>query len=137
MGERGDRTNRAARRGEEALRASASHPRRVERVGQALLEHTVYDADGQLLSGSLLDYCLPRADDLPNLRFAHQDTPAPGNPLGVKGCGEAGAAGSPPALINAIVDALQPYSIRHLDMPATPQRIWRAIRSTSAGKPTD
>ena len=119
------------------LLAGQVHGGLAQGIGQALLEHTVYDADGQLLSGSLLDYCLPRADDLPNLRFAHQDTPAPGNPLGVKGCGEAGAAGSPPALINAIVDALQPYSIRHLDMPATPQRIWRAIRSTSAGKPTD
>ena len=111
------------------LLAGQVHGGLAQGIGQALFEHTVYDPDGQLLSGSLLDYCLPRALDLPSFRFEHQDTPAPGNPLGVKGCGEAGAAGSPPALINAIVDALNPYQIRHLDMPATPQVIWRAIQA--------
>ena len=109
------------------LLAGQVHGGVAQGIGQALLEHTVFDPDGQLLSGSLMDYCLPRAMELPSLRFQHQETPAPGNPLGVKGCGEAGAAGSPPALMNAIVNALSPYYIRHLDMPATPQTVWRAI----------
>jgi carbon-monoxide dehydrogenase large subunit len=93
-------------------------------IGQALLEHCVYDPEsGQLLSGSLMDYCLPRADDLPRYRIALQETPCPGNPLGMKGCGEAGAIGAPPAVINAITNAL---GIADLPMPATPERVWRA-----------
>ena len=95
-------------------------------IGQALLEHTVYDNDtGQLLSGSFMDYGIPRADDLPLFGFQHRATPAASNPMGIKGCGEAGATGSPPALMNAIIDALAPLGVRHVDMPATPERLWR------------
>ena len=99
-------------------------------VGQALLEHTVYDgATGQLLSGSFMDYCMPRADDLPFIRFERNATPCSVNPLGIKGCGEAGAIGAPPAVINAIIDALSEAGVRDLDMPATPERVWRALRN--------
>jgi aerobic carbon-monoxide dehydrogenase large subunit len=99
-------------------------------VGQAMLERTVFDPEsGQLLSGSFLDYALPRADDLPALEFAYNIVPCRTNPLGVKGAGEAGAIGSPPALINAIVDALGELGIDHIDMPATPEVVWRAIRA--------
>lgn len=100
-------------------------------IGQALLEHTAYDDSGQLLSGSFMDYCLPRADDLPAFRFVPVETPTTRNPLGIKGCGEAGATGSPPAVINAIVDALAPLGVRNVDMPATPERIWTCIREAA------
>ena len=104
-------------------------------VGQAMLEHTVFDPDsGQLLSGTLQDYALPRADDLPALEFAYNVVPCRTNPLGVKGAGEAGAIGSPPALINAIVDALSELGIDHIDMPATPEIVWRAIRGATPRK---
>lgn len=109
------------------LLAGQVHGGLAQGIGQALTEHTVYDDSGQMLSGSFMDYGLPRADDLPAFNFVHRETPSPRNPLGVKGCGEAGAAGSPPAVINAIVDALSPYGVRHLDMPATPQRVWQAL----------
>jgi aerobic carbon-monoxide dehydrogenase large subunit len=99
-------------------------------VGQAMLEHCVYDAaTGQLVTGSLTDYCLPRADDLPPIGFACNVVPCRTNPLGVKGAGEAGAIGAPPALVNAVVDALSPLGIEHLDMPLTSERVWRAIRA--------
>ncbi len=98
-------------------------------VGQALLEHTVFEPEsGQLLSGSFMDYCMPRADDLPAIEVAFEAVPTETNPLGVKGCGEAGCIGALPAVINAVVDALKPYGIRHIDMPATPERVWRAIQ---------
>jgi carbon-monoxide dehydrogenase large subunit len=101
-------------------------------VGQAMLERTVFDPEnGQLVSGTLLDYALPRADDLPALEFAYNIVPCRTNPLGVKGAGEAGAIGSPPALINAIVDALAELGIDHIDMPATPEVVWRAIREAT------
>ncbi|HTQ34302.1 MAG TPA: xanthine dehydrogenase family protein molybdopterin-binding subunit [Stellaceae bacterium] len=104
-------------------------------VGQAMLERTVFEPDsGQLVSGTLLDYALPRADDLPALEFAYNVVPCRTNPLGVKGAGEAGAIGSPPALINAIVDALSELGIDHIDMPATPELVWRAIRNASPAK---
>jgi carbon-monoxide dehydrogenase large subunit len=93
-------------------------------IGQALLEHAVYDESGQLLSGSMMDYTMPRADDLPNITVGTEITLCTHNPLGVKGCGEVGAIGSPPAVINAIVDALKAYNVRHIDMPATPQKLW-------------
>jgi carbon-monoxide dehydrogenase large subunit len=100
-------------------------------IGQALLENTVYDdASGQLLSGSLMDYCLPRADDLPAFALTRNETPCTANALGIKGCGEAGAIGAPPAVINAILDALAELGVRDIDMPATPERVWRAIRQT-------
>ena len=99
-------------------------------LGQAWLEHVVHDPEsGQLLSGSFMDYCVPRADDLPNFVFEERSTPSPVNPLGIKGCGEAGAAGAPPALMNAIMNALVPLGVRHLDMPATSERIWHAIEA--------
>ncbi|MCY4244084.1 MAG: xanthine dehydrogenase family protein molybdopterin-binding subunit [Gammaproteobacteria bacterium] len=100
-------------------------------IGQALLENCVYDAEGQLLSGSYMDYCMPRADDLPSFQVDTTVTACTHNPLGVKGCGEAGAIGAPPALINAVVNALNGggHSIAHLDMPATPQKVWAAMQS--------
>jgi aerobic carbon-monoxide dehydrogenase large subunit len=102
-------------------------------VGQAMLERTVYDPQtGQLVTGSLTDYCLPRAEDLPAIEFAYNVVPCRTNPLGLKGAGEAGAIGAPPALVNAIVDALAPLGIEHLDMPLTPERLWQAIRSAQA-----
>lgn len=95
-------------------------------VGQALLEGAVYDAGGQLLTASYMDYTMPRADDLPSFQISTSNTPCPGNPLGIKGCGEAGAIGSPPAVINAITDAL---GHENLTMPATPQKVWAALRA--------
>jgi len=101
----------------------------VQGLGQALLEHTVYDEDsGQLLTGSFSDYAMPRADDLPSFSFTTRNVPCKANPLGIKGAGEAGAIGAPPAVINAIVDALdRKAGIRHIDMPATPYRVWQAL----------
>jgi len=96
-------------------------------IGQALMEHCIYDANGQLLTGSLMDYCLPRADDLPYFTVDTTRTDCTHNPLGVKGCGEAGAIGSPPAVINAIVDALAEFGVTDISMPATPEKVWRAI----------
>jgi aerobic carbon-monoxide dehydrogenase large subunit len=98
-------------------------------IGQALLEQAVYDADGQLLSGSMMDYCMPRADDLPSVGVATHTTLCTHNPLGVKGCGEVGAIGSPPAVINAVVDALRDHGVRHIEMPATPAKIWGIIHA--------
>ncbi|HEY2531873.1 MAG TPA: xanthine dehydrogenase family protein molybdopterin-binding subunit [Xanthobacteraceae bacterium] len=104
-------------------------------IGQALLEHAVYDPDsGQLLSGSFMDYAMPRAGDLPSFAFSTQNVPSTANPLGVKGAGEAGAVGAPPAVINAIVDALYDRcGVRHIDMPATPQRIWETLNGAAQG----
>jgi carbon-monoxide dehydrogenase large subunit len=98
-------------------------------IGQALMEHCVYDADGQIVTGSFMDYCMPRADDLPAFHVDTTTTLCTHNPLGVKGCGEAGAIGSPPAVINAILDALAERGVTHIDMPATPERVWRAIQT--------
>jgi carbon-monoxide dehydrogenase large subunit len=101
----------------------------VQGIGQALLEHTIYDPDsGQLLSGSFMDYAMPRAGDIPSFTFSTHNVPSTSNPLGVKGAGEAGAVGAPPAVINAIVDALhRSVGSRHIDMPATPRRVWEAL----------
>jgi carbon-monoxide dehydrogenase large subunit len=97
--------------------------------GQAVLEHTAYDpVSGQLLAGSLMDYALPRASDLPDIEVDLIEVPCLSNPLGVKGAGEAGAVGSPPAMINAIVDALVSAGVATIDMPATPERVWRALQ---------
>jgi carbon-monoxide dehydrogenase large subunit len=102
-------------------------------IGQAVLEHTVYDpANGQLVSGSFMDYGIPRADDLPDIDVELLEIPCETNPLGVKGAGEAGAVGSPPAVINAVVDALAEDGVTHVDMPATPERLWRTIASAKA-----
>ena len=103
-------------------------------IGQALLEHTVYEEQsGQLLSGSFFDYALPRADDLPPLEITLAELPTAVNSLGVKGAGQAGCMAAPQTIINAILDALAPLGIAHIDMPATPERIWRAIRSARRG----
>ena len=99
-------------------------------IGQALTEMVAYDDDGQLLTGSYMDYALPRANDFPELGFESHPVPARTNPLGAKGCGEAGCAGSLPAVMNAVVDALSEFGITHIDMPATPYRIWQAIQSS-------
>jgi carbon-monoxide dehydrogenase large subunit len=96
-------------------------------IGQAMLEHTVYDADGQLLSGSLMDYALPRADDLPAFDITLVERPTAANPLGVKGSGQAGCISAPQTVMAAVLDALRPVGVKHLDMPATPERIWRAM----------
>jgi aerobic carbon-monoxide dehydrogenase large subunit len=99
-------------------------------IGQALLEGCVYDSDGQLLSASFMDYAMPRADDLPNFEVDHScQTPCTHNPLGVKGCGEAGAIGSPPSVVNAVVDALRSggADVTHVDMPLSPARVWEAM----------
>ena len=101
-------------------------------IGQALLEHAVYDEQsGQLLSGSFTDYALPRADDLPPLGVTLAELPTTVNPLGVKGAGQAGCMAAPQTITNAILDALAPLGIEHIDMPATPERVWRAIRIAS------
>ena len=107
-------------------------------IGQALLERTVYDPDsGQLLSGSYLDYQVPRAADLPGLDVVLEGVATAANPLGVKGAGQAGAIASPPAVVAAVLDALRPLGVAHLDMPLTPERVWRAIRDAGlAGGPT-
>jgi carbon-monoxide dehydrogenase large subunit len=98
-------------------------------IGQAMLECARYDAQGQLISGSFMDYTMPRADDVPSIAVGTETTLCTHNPLGVKGCGEVGAIGSPPAVINAIVDALKDYGVRHIDMPATPEKLWAIIQS--------
>jgi carbon-monoxide dehydrogenase large subunit len=101
--------------------------------GQAVMEHTAYDPDsGQLLAGSFMDYALPRANDLPDIEVELIEVPCSTNPLGVKGAGEAGAVGSPPAIINAMVDALADTGVTHLDMPATPERVWQTIQTARA-----
>ncbi len=101
--------------------------------GQAILEHTVYDkSSGQLLSGSFMDYALPRANEFPDIEVELLEIPCASNPLGVKGAGEAGAVGSPPALINAVLDALIDDGVTHIDMPATPERVWKAMAMAKA-----
>lgn len=101
----------------------------VQGIGQALMEEVAYDAEGQLLSGSFMDYALPRAEHAPRFEMASHPVPARTNQLGVKGCGEAGCAGSLPAVMNALMDALRAAGVAHLDMPATPERIWRALQA--------
>ncbi|MBI2089048.1 MAG: molybdopterin-dependent oxidoreductase [Deltaproteobacteria bacterium] len=101
-------------------------------LGQALLEEVVYDEEGQILSGSLMDYALPKAEDLPRLELSRTETPTPVNPLGVKGVGEAGTIGSTPAFVNAVVDALAPFGVTHIDMPLKPEKIWRLCQGKLA-----
>ncbi|MSO74626.1 MAG: xanthine dehydrogenase family protein molybdopterin-binding subunit [Alphaproteobacteria bacterium] len=110
------------------MAAGQVHGGVAQGVGQALLEHSVYDpASGQLISGSFMDYAMPRADNLSAIEFNYNEFPCTTNPLGAKGAGEAGCLGSPPAVIGAICDALKDYGVTHIDMPATPQTIWRAM----------
>jgi len=106
------------------------HGAAAQGIGQALIEQCVYDpASGQLLTGSFLDYAVPRADDLPSISVTSRDVPSPTNPLGVKGAGEGATVGAPGAVIHAILDALAPLGVTHIDMPATPARVWQAIQS--------
>ena len=106
--------------------------RRGQGIGQALLENCVYDENGQLVSGSYMDYTMPRADNMPSFKVGQQSTLCTHNTLGVKGCGEVGAIGSPPAVINAVVDALAELGVTDIEMPATPEKVWRAINDARA-----
>jgi carbon-monoxide dehydrogenase large subunit len=101
-------------------------------LGQALWEHAVYDDTGQLVSGELTDYALPKAGRMPWIESSHTETPSPVNPLGVKGVGEAGTIGCSPAVVNSVVDALSPLGVRHIDMPLTPEKIWKLIQEARA-----
>jgi carbon-monoxide dehydrogenase large subunit len=101
----------------------------AQSIGQALFEQTIYNEDGQLLTGEFMDYAIPRASDIPEYVLGSTVTPSPVNPLGVKGAGEAGTIGATPAIANAVLDALEPLGITHLDLPLTPERIWRAIHA--------
>jgi carbon-monoxide dehydrogenase large subunit len=105
----------------------------VQGIGQALLERTTYDETGQLLTGSYMDYAMPRAEDAPYFVNDSHPVPCTSNPLGAKGCGEAGCAGALPSVMNALVDALSEFGIDHIDMPATPDRVWQAIRDARSG----
>jgi len=101
-------------------------------VGQALWEELVYDENGQLVTGTLMDYTIPKAHHFPWFETANTETKTPVNPLGVKGVGEAGTIGSTPAVVNSVVDALRPFGIRHLDMPLKPEKVWKAMRQSPA-----
>jgi carbon-monoxide dehydrogenase large subunit len=114
------------------LVAGQVHGGVVQGLGQALLENMVYDPEtGQPLSASFTDYAMPRADDMPDIRFAYEEIPCKTHEMGAKGCGEAGTVGALPAAISAIADALD---VDHIDMPATPERVWRALRGRNAHK---
>ena len=107
----------------------------VQGLGQALLEQAVYDSDGQLVTGSFMDYAMPRAHDAPMIAVASHPVPTKSNPLGAKGCGEAGTSGGLPSVANAVIDALSELGIRHLEMPMTPARVWQAIEDAKAKQP--
>lgn len=102
----------------------------VQSIGQALFEEVVYDEQGQLVTGTLMDYALPRASHVPNFELDRTETPSPVNPLGVKGVGEAGTIGATPAIVGAVVDALAPFGVKHLDMPIRPESVWKIINSS-------
>ncbi len=104
----------------------------VQGLGQVLMEKAIYDADGQLVTGSFMDYAMPRAHDAPMINVLNHPVPTRSNPLGAKGCGEAGTSGGLPSVANAVIDALSEYGIRHLEMPMTPARIWQAIEEAKA-----
>jgi carbon-monoxide dehydrogenase large subunit len=105
----------------------------VQSIAQALFEETVYDEGGQILTGSLVDYMIPSAADLPRMDSGRTVTPSPSNPLGAKGIGEAGTIAASACVVNAVVDALSGLGIRHLDMPLQPARVWTAIQQAKAG----
>jgi carbon-monoxide dehydrogenase large subunit len=106
----------------------------IQGIGQALIEHQVYDRQsGQLLSGSFMDYGMPRADNMPDVQAELEEVPCKTNPLGVKGIGESGTIGAPPTVINALIDALKPLGVASIDMPATPGRVWETIARAKAG----
>ena len=102
-------------------------------VGQALQEEAVYDESGQLLTGSMMDYAVPTAEDFPSFELDRTVTPSPVNPMGVKGAGETATIAASPAVINAVVDALSPFGVKHIDMPAKPENVWRLIRDARRG----
>jgi carbon-monoxide dehydrogenase large subunit len=106
----------------------------VQGLGQVLLEGAVYDTEGQLVTGSFMDYAMPRAHDAPMITVANRPVPTKTNPIGAKGCGEAGTSGGLPAVANAVIDALSDYGIRHLEMPMTASKIWEAIEAAKAKK---
>src|SRR5262249_47341221 len=114
------------------LVAGQVHGGVAQGMGQALWEEAVYSENGQLLTGELTDYAIAKAHFMPPLECSHTETPSPVNPLGVKGVGEAGTIGSSPAVVNSVVDALAPLGVRHIDMPLTPQKIWKLIKGASA-----
>ena len=101
-------------------------------AGQALVEELIYDENGQLLTGSLMDYAVPKAHQFPWFETANTETKTPVNPLGVKGVGEAGTIGSTPAIVNSVVDALSPLGVRHIDMPLKPEKIWKILQQATA-----
>jgi len=101
-------------------------------MGQALFEGVVYDGQGQLLTGSLLDYAVPKIDQVPEFTIAFRTTPAAKNPLGVKGVGEAGCCAAPPAIVAAVCDALRPFGITHIDMPLSAPKVWSAIQQAKS-----
>jgi carbon-monoxide dehydrogenase large subunit len=111
------------------LVAGQVHGGLAQGIAQALLEELVYSSDGQLVTGTLIDYAIPHADDLPSFVTDQTVTPTPRNPFGAKGIGEAATIGATPAIVNAVVDALRSFDVRHLDMPLRPERIWQAMRS--------
>lgn len=117
--------------------AGQIHGGLVHGIGQALLEHVRYDDDGQLVDGSFMTYTFPRASDVPQFNVHHHTTPSTVNPLGVKGVGEVGAIAVPPAVINAVVDALSEYGVKHIDMPATPETVWRSMQDAATAAPAD
>ncbi|HEY5650097.1 MAG TPA: molybdopterin cofactor-binding domain-containing protein, partial [Acidimicrobiia bacterium] len=98
-------------------------------VGQALFEEAIYDSNGNMLTTSLMDYPIPTAGDLPTFELTRTTTPSPVNPMGVKGIGEAGTIGSAQTIVNAVVDALEPLGVKHIDMPLRPKRVWQAMQS--------
>jgi carbon-monoxide dehydrogenase large subunit len=103
-------------------------------IGQALMEEVNYDSSGQPITGSFMDYALPRAQDVPAMAIGDHPSPAKTNPLGTKGCGEAGCAGSLCVIVNAVLDALSKYGITEINMPLTPEKVWRAIRDAEKAK---
>jgi len=105
------------------------HGSLAQGIGQALYEEMVYDQEGQLLSGTLMDYTLPIAGQLPDFTTDFIETPSPYNPLGAKGVGEAGCVGAPPAIVNAVLDALSPLGIKAIDMPLRPEKIWKLLQA--------
>jgi carbon-monoxide dehydrogenase large subunit len=106
-----------------------AHGGLAQGIGQALYEEALYDSDGQLTNGSLMSYCIPRAADLPMFKVGNHVTACTHNPLGIKGVGEVGAIGVPPAVINAVLDALAPLGVTDISMPATPEKVWRAMQA--------
>jgi carbon-monoxide dehydrogenase large subunit len=101
----------------------------VQGVGQALMENIHFDSSGQLVTASFMDYAMPRADDICRMKVESNPVPTKTNPLGTKGAGEAGCVGALPAVVNAVVDALTEYGVQHVEMPATPERLWRIIHA--------